>query len=208
MRLTTTNKYPVDKPHLNTPTKPSTGPSILHSSFQHSNSPVLGRGGLFGTKRAIRWLSSRALEALEHCIGGREKRNLLRSPIDHSSGEGTIDDTKYHRGRGTFVDRVRGLEIGKIVAQFVFVFDHSAMDRMGSVRVFGCDTKERATGHFGQVYQTFYSDQGFMYVFGSDVGSEDTPRMIGRAGRGMRARGHLCFRNADRRSPLRPRRWT
>ena len=47
MRLTTTNKYPVDKPHLNTPTKPSTGPSILHSSFQHSNSPVLGRGAVW-----------------------------------------------------------------------------------------------------------------------------------------------------------------
>ena len=106
MRLTTTNKYPVDKPHLNTPTKPSTGPSILHSSFQHSNSPVLGRGGCLASNGPYGG-SSRALEALEHCIGGREKRNFLRSSIDHSRGEGTIDDTKYHRRRGTFIDRVR-----------------------------------------------------------------------------------------------------
>jgi hypothetical protein len=44
-------------------------------------------------------LSSRVLEALEHCLGGRDNRNLLRSPIEHSNGEGAIDDAKYRRGR-------------------------------------------------------------------------------------------------------------
>jgi hypothetical protein len=39
-------------------------------------------------------LSSRALKALEYCLGGRENRNPLRSPIEHSRGEGSVDDAK------------------------------------------------------------------------------------------------------------------
>jgi len=50
-------------------------------------------------------LSSRVLKALEHCLGGRENRNHFRIPIEHSNGEGAIDDAKYRRGRRPFVDR-------------------------------------------------------------------------------------------------------
>jgi len=48
-------------------------------------------------------LSARALKALEYCLGGRENRNLFRIPIEHSNGEGAIDDAKYRR-RLPFVD--------------------------------------------------------------------------------------------------------
>jgi hypothetical protein len=49
-------------------------------------------------------LSSRALKALEYCLGGRENRNHLRIPIEHSNGQGAIDDAKYRRCRRPFVD--------------------------------------------------------------------------------------------------------
>jgi len=39
------------------------------------------------------------------------------------------------------------------------------MERMGSIRVFGRDSKERAAGDFGPVHQAFHSDQGVMYIF-------------------------------------------
>ena len=54
-------------------------------------------------------LNSRALKALEYCLGGRENRNHLRIPIEHSKGEGAIDDAKYRCRRCSFVD-CEGLE--------------------------------------------------------------------------------------------------
>jgi hypothetical protein len=44
-------------------------------------------------------LSSRALKALEYCLSGRENRNHIRIPIEHSNREGAIDDAKHRRRR-------------------------------------------------------------------------------------------------------------
>ena len=51
-------------------------------------------------------LGSRALKAPQDCLGGREKRNLPRSSIDHSRGKGTIDDAKYPRRRSISINRI------------------------------------------------------------------------------------------------------
>ena len=45
-------------------------------------------------------------------------------------------------------------EIGK---KLVFVFDRYAMEGVGSIRVFGCDPKERAADDVGPVYHAFDS---------------------------------------------------
>ena len=49
-------------------------------------------------------LSSRALKALEYGLCRRENRNHFRIPIEHSKGEGAIDDAQYRRCRRSFVD--------------------------------------------------------------------------------------------------------
>jgi hypothetical protein len=44
------------------------------------------------------------------------------------------------------------------------VFDRQAMVRVGSIREFGCDTKERAADYFGQVRHLFELDQSLTQV--------------------------------------------
>ena len=65
---------------------------------------LLGGGSFDNGSESSAALSPRALKAIEYCLGGRENRNHLRISIEHSKGEGAIDDAKYRRRRRSFLD--------------------------------------------------------------------------------------------------------